>query len=50
MRKLYPDVVSEEELESFFNNSNVIDLYDVVSKKTDWPLSSYSIKEIASWF
>jgi len=48
MRKKYPDVVSEEELENFFDPDNAVDLYtDVVLKKTDWPLGSYSIKAIA---
>ncbi|PLX25739.1 hypothetical protein C0580_01520 [Candidatus Parcubacteria bacterium] len=47
MQKKYPDVISEKELESFFENPNVIDLYGVVLKNTDWPLSSYSIKSLA---
>lgn len=45
----YPDVVAKEELEGFFESPNVIDLYQVVFKNTDWPLSSYSLKEIASY-
>jgi len=49
MSELYPGIVSKNEVEEFFNNSNVIDLYEVVFKKTDWPLSSYSIKDIASY-
>ncbi len=47
MQKLYPDIISEQEVESFFDNPNVIDLYQFVLKNTDWPLPSYSIKEIA---
>lgn len=48
LRKKYPDVVSEKELKEFFNPSVAIDLYnDVIMKKTDWPLGSYSIKDIA---
>lgn len=48
MQKQYPDVVTEDELEEFFGNPNIIDLYNqIVLKKTDWPLPSYSIKEIA---
>jgi uncharacterized protein len=47
MQKLYSDVVSADELEAFFSNDNVIDLYSVVLKQTDWPLPSYSIKELA---
>ncbi len=50
LRKKYPDVISEDELEEFFENKNVIDLYhEVVLKKTDWPLGSYSIKAIANY-
>lgn len=48
MQKKYPDVVSEKELEEFFDPNIAIDLYgDVVLKHTDWPLGSYSIKAIA---
>jgi uncharacterized protein len=50
MQKKYPDVVSIDELTAFFSNPNVIDLYnDIVLKKTDWPLGSYSIKAIAQY-
>ena len=50
MQKIYSDVVSEEEVEEFFNNPNVIDLYTkVVLKNTDWPLGSYSLKAIAQY-
>jgi uncharacterized protein len=47
LRKQYPDVISEEKLEEFFENPNVIDLYQVVLKNTDWPLGSYSLKALA---
>jgi uncharacterized protein len=47
LRREYPEVISEDELEGFFGNPNVIDLYNVVLKQTDWPLPSYSIKELA---
>lgn len=43
----YPDVVSEEELEAFFSPERCVDLYRIVDGDTDWPLSSYSLKEIA---
>jgi predicted RecB family nuclease len=49
MQKLYPDVVTEKEVEDFFANSNVIDLFRIVSKDTDWPVSSYSLKELAQY-
>ena len=49
MRKLYPDVISENDLEAFFANPNVIDLYDVVKRHTDWPVSSYSLKDLAQY-
>ncbi len=48
LQKKYPDVISVEDLEAFFENENVIDLYSsIILKKTEWPLWSYSIKEIA---
>lgn len=49
MQKKYPDVISENKLENFFENPNVIDLFSVVRKNTDWPLGSYSIKAIANY-
>jgi len=46
----YPDIITSDEVQTFFQQENVIDLYsDVIFKKTDWPLSSYSLKEIASY-
>lgn len=47
LQQRYPDVISIEELAAFFDNPNVIDLYSVVLKYTDWPLSSYSLKALA---
>lgn len=50
MQKIYSDVISEKEIEEFFANPNVIDLYtDIVLKNTNWPLGSYSIKAIAQY-
>ncbi|KAB2833131.1 MAG: TM0106 family RecB-like putative nuclease, partial [Candidatus Brocadia sp.] len=47
--RCYPDVISDSDLEDFFNDPNTIDLYKIVQGQTDWPLSSYSIKEIATY-
>lgn len=49
MQKLYPDVVSPDEVEWFFNRPETIDLYAIVRDHTDWPLGSYSLKEIAQF-
>ena len=49
LHKRNSDVVTREELDIFFDNPNVIDLYQIVQKHTDWPLSSYSLKEIATY-
>lgn len=49
MQKNYPDVISEEEFANFFDNPNVIDLYQVVLKSTDWPVGSYSLKALAQY-
>ncbi len=49
LQKLYPDVISVEELGAFFDHPNVIDLFDVVNRHTDWPVSSYSLKDLAQY-
>lgn len=49
MQKKYPDVISTEELSAFFAHPNTIDLYKIVLSSTDWPLGSYSVKEIAQY-
>lgn len=50
LQQKYPQVISAENLEAFFDKETVIDLYhQVLFKLTDWPLSSYSLKEIASY-
>jgi len=47
LQKEYPDVITADALEIFFENPNVIDLYKTVLSNTDWPVSSYSLKELA---
>lgn len=48
MQQQYPDVATAEEVEWLFDSVRAVDLYyDCVTKKTDWPLFSYSLKEIA---
>ncbi len=49
LQKNYPDVISAENVEKFFGNQNVIDLYKIVQKQTDWPVSSYSLKTLATY-
>jgi len=49
LQKQYPEIISEIELENFFENPNVIDLYKIVFQNTDWPISSYSLKDIATY-
>ncbi|MCL5423367.1 MAG: TM0106 family RecB-like putative nuclease [Nitrospirae bacterium] len=49
LQKQYPDVVSSEEVELFFSHPNTIDLYEIVRDNTDWPLGSYSLKELAQY-
>ena len=50
MQERYPEIISAQELERFFDPARAIDLYyDVVFKKTDWPLGNYSIKAIAQY-
>lgn len=47
MQKQYPEVISANDLEKFFENPNVIDLYKFILSSTDWPVGSYSLKELA---
>ena len=50
LQKKYPNVISEEKLENFFDKKTAIDIYlDVVLKYTDWPIFSYSLKDIATY-
>lgn len=45
----FPDVITRDKLDNFFDNTNTVDLYQIIQKYTDWPLSSYSLKEIATY-
>ncbi|MFH1657356.1 MAG: TM0106 family RecB-like putative nuclease [bacterium] len=49
LQQRYPEVISAEDLDAFFENPCVIDLYQIVLKHTDWPLSSYSLKDLATY-
>ncbi len=49
LQKRYPDVISMESVEKFFDNPNVIDLYQIIQSKTDWPVGSYSLKALATY-
>lgn len=49
LQKKYPEIIGEIELNTFFENPNVIDLYQLVLKNTDWPLGSYSLKSLATY-
>jgi uncharacterized protein len=49
LQKHYPDVITLENVEAFFDNPNVIDLYKLVQKQTDWPVGSYSLKALATY-
>ncbi|MBU1911711.1 TM0106 family RecB-like putative nuclease [Patescibacteria group bacterium] len=49
LQKRYPDVITLEEVENFYDNPNVIDLYSVIQKQTDWPVGSYSLKALATY-
>jgi len=49
MQKKYPDIISKDNVEKFFENPSVIDLYQIVLKNTDWPVGSYSLKTLAQY-
>lgn len=46
----YPDVCTEDELETLFDPTQAVDLYfDVVLKATEWPTRDFSIKTLANY-
>lgn len=48
LRRRFPEVCTQGDVEAFFASRRVVDLYtDVVRPHTEWPLSSYGIKPIA---
>ncbi len=50
MQLQYPDIASVEDIDQLFDSSHAVDLYyDCILKNTDWPLYSYSLKEIAQY-
>lgn len=49
LREKYPDVASQEEMDRFFSPERCVDLYRIVDRDTDWPLTSYSLKDIAKF-
>lgn len=50
LRKRYPRVCTESEVEGVFDPQVSVDLYtNVVAPKTDWPTRDYSIKTLAGY-
>ncbi|MDO8432068.1 MAG: TM0106 family RecB-like putative nuclease [Candidatus Binatus sp.] len=50
LRKKYPDVCTEAEIEALFDPARSVDLYfDVVLRATEWPTRDFSIKTIAKY-
>jgi len=47
LQKRHPSVCSEHDIADIFLPERCTDLYQVISRHTDWPLSSYGIKSIA---
>lgn len=47
LQRRHPDVCDEDEIATIFASERCTDLYDVISRHTDWPLSSYGLKSIA---
>ncbi len=48
LRKKYPDVCSEQDIEDLFSSPRTVDLYfDVVLMATEWPTRDYSLKTLA---
>lgn len=49
LQKKYQDLITEAELEGYFQGSDWVDLYKIIKSKTDWPMKSYSVKAIAQY-
>ena len=50
MQSKYPDVVSLADIDWLFNQTRSFDLYfKAIFSDTDWPLYSYSLKDIAHY-
>lgn len=48
LQQKYPDVISADEVEAFFDNEASLDLYyDLVKKYTEWATYNYSVKTLA---
>ncbi|RYF08694.1 MAG: TM0106 family RecB-like putative nuclease [Oxalobacteraceae bacterium] len=47
LQRRHPGVCSEEDIDHIFAPERCTDVYAVIAKRTDWPLSSYGIKSIA---
>ena len=47
LRERYPEVATQEEINKLFHPDRCVDLFKVVDTSTDWPLTSYSLKDIA---
>ena len=50
LRKRYPDIATEQDIEAMFDPTVAIDLYgDVVHGHVEWPTNDYSIKTLAKY-
>lgn len=47
LAKKYPSVCSVEDVEALFATPEMIDLYAIVRKHTEWPCNNFSIKTLA---
>lgn len=47
LARKYPDVCSEEDVKALFADAVMVDLYEVVRGKTEWPTYDHSVKTLA---
>ncbi|MBI0532037.1 TM0106 family RecB-like putative nuclease [Sphingomonas sp. TX0522] len=47
LQRRHPNVCDEAEIDAIFDPVRCTDLYQIVTRSTDWPLGSYSIKSLA---
>ena len=49
LQQRYPEICSAADIVSLFAAPDTVDLYEVVSRNTEWPTRDYSLKTLASF-
>ena len=49
LQKRHPDVCSVDEVNALFAGADMVDLYEIVGKHTEWPTRDFSLKTLAKF-